>query len=291
MRYWKVRQPLSPRKVDLMSTTSFDEEKCHRAFREKVAAIYGWSTETGVMDMRGMFYLRLLDEIDVLSPGKHLLDLGAGTSAFGPVASALGMKVTIADDFGGGGGVDIEHLDATRKLIEGWKTRLGMNVLELDIITQSLPIETGAADVVTCINSLEHWHHSPKRLFREIVRVLRPHGYLILVTPNAANARKRISALLGRNIWDRLDWWYQDGDPVFRGHVREPIIADLKQIMEWNNIEPIKVYGRNYLGQHSKALGGIPAPVLRSGVALLDWGLRFFPTLCSDIHVIGRKRE
>lgn len=274
-----------------MSQRPFDPEVCHRAFREKVASVYGWSRENGHLDDRLLFYFQLLHEIDVLSPGKHLLDLGCGTAAFGPVARALGMEVTVVDDFAGGGGVDPKATEATRKLIEGWKQELGMRVVECDLLAKPLPLESASVDVVTSINSLEHWHHSPKRLFREIVRVLRPRGYLMLVTPNAANLRKRLFALAGKNIWDRLEWWYHDGDPVFRGHVREPIIADLKQIMEWNDIEVLGAYGRNYLGRYSASLGFIPPALLKSLVMLADRGLRLFPTLCSDIHVVGRKRS
>ena len=282
-----------------MNQTPFDREACHRALREKVAVLYGDSPQTARMDPRQLFYLELLHRVGMLSAGKHLLDLGAGTSAFGPVAAAMGMQVSIADDFGGGGGVEHgDHAQAgdlnlvrVRELIANWKTRLGIRVIESDILSQPLPLETASVDVVTCINSLEHWHHSPKRLFREIDRVLRPCGYLVLVTPNAANLRKRISALAGRNIWDRLDWGYHDGDPVFRGHVREPIIADLKKIMVWNGFAVVHVCGRNFLGQRSKALGFLPAPLLQRSVALLDWMLRLRPTLCSDIHVIGRKQK
>ena len=272
-----------------MNTTPFDGEACHRALREKVAALYGDLPQTGRMDARQLFYLELLHRVGMLSAGKHLLDLGAGTSAFGPVAAAMGMQVSIADDFGGGGGVDEKNHSQVRDLIASWEKQLGIRVIESDILTQPLPLEAASVDVVTCINSLEHWHHSPKRLFREINRVLRPRGCLVLVTPNAANLRKRISALAGRNIWDRLDWWYHDGDPVFRGHVREPIIADLKQIMVWNGLEVVDVCGRNFLGQQSKALGFLPPLVLKRSVAAMDWMLRLLPTLCSDIHVIGRK--
>ena len=280
-----------------MNNPVFDAEICNRAFRQKVAAMYGGSSQTGIMDARQLFYLELLHKVGELAAGKHLLDLGAGTSAFGPTSAALGMRVSIADDFGGGGGVEHgDHaqagdlsLSGVQKLIADWKSQLGITVLESDIINEPLKLETASVDVVTCINSLEHWHHSPKRLFREIDRVLKPGGHLVLVTPNASNLRKRLFALAGKNIWDRLEWWYHDGDPVFRGHVREPIIADLKQIMEWNGIKPVYVCGRNFLGQQSHELGFLPAPILKRTVAIADWLLRLRPTLCSDIHVIGRK--
>ena len=272
-----------------MNPPRFDPAACHRAFGEKVAVLHGFQYG-GRLDGRELFYLQLLHDTGLLQPGKHLVDLGAGTSAFGPVARALGMEVTIADDFGGGGGVELDNLDRTRRIINGWRHELGIRVLEIDLLNQPLALETASVDVVTSINSLEHWHHSPKRLFREIVRVLKPRGYLILVTPNAANLRKRFDAVIGRNIWDRLEWWYHDGDPVFRGHVREPVIADLKQMMLWNDIEPVAVYGRNFLGRCSKALEFIPPRLLSSGAMFANHFLQFFPSLCSDIHVIGRKR-
>jgi hypothetical protein len=43
------------------------------------------------------------------------------------------------------------------------------------------------------------------------------------------------------------------------------------------------------LGQRSLALGFMPASLLQWSVAVFDWMLRWRPTLCSDIHVIGRK--
>jgi hypothetical protein len=60
--------------------------------------------------------------------------------------------------------------------------------------------------------------------------------------------------------------------------------------MEWNDIKPIRVYGRNFLGRYGKSLGFIPQRILEPAVMTLDRILRFLPTLRSDIHVIGRKR-
>ena len=146
-----------------------------------------------------------------------------------------------------------------------------------------------SADVVTCFHSLEHWHHSPRPLFREIVRVLKPGGFLLLATPNAVNLRKRIYVLLGRSNLPTLNEWYNDGDPVFRGHVREPVIRDLHQLMRWNGLEVVGTYGRNFIGRRSEALGFLPVAVVDAIATGSDRVLRCFPSLCSDIHVMGRK--
>ena len=61
------------------------------------------------LNRREAYYFKLLAELGVLESGRELVDLGAGMSWFGPIATALGLQVRVIDDYGGGGGVDI-HL-------------------------------------------------------------------------------------------------------------------------------------------------------------------------------------
>lgn len=270
---------------------SFDPEGWQRAFDAHVARLYGWSPGTAPLDERLIFYLRLVAETGNLAPAKRLVDLGAGMSAFGPVARALGLEVTLVDDFGGGGGVDNGPWEDGLAVMRRVCDALGINLLELDFLRAPLPLETQSVDVVTCFHSLEHWHHSPKRLFAELTRIVKPGGFLILATPNAANLRKRFACLFGRNIHAELEEWYYEGDPVFRGHVREPIVRDLKQLLVWNGFEVVAVHGRNFIGRQSHALGFLPRRVVWVLVTAADKLLRCWPTLCSDIHVVGRRGE
>ena len=108
---------------------------------------------------------------------------------------------------------------------------------------------------------------------------------------NAVNLRKRIYVLLGRSNLPTLNEWYNDGDPVFRGHVREPVIRDLHQLMRWNGLEVVGTYGRNFIGRRSEALGFLPVAVVDAIATGSDRVLRCFPSLCSDIHVMGQKRS
>ena len=133
------------------------------------------------------------------------------------------------------------------------------------------------------------WHHSPRRLFREIVRVLKPGGVLVIATPNAVNIRKRAYVLLGRSNFPVLRDWYEIGDPVWRGHVREPIIRDLHQLAEWNGLEVVGTYGRNFIGRRSRVLRSLPVGLVNAMAVCSDCLLRVFPSLCSDIHVVARK--
>jgi len=40
----------------------------------------------------------------------------------------------------------------------------------------------------------------------------------------------------------------------------------------------------------SQALSGLPAPLVSAVGATSQMVLRFFPTLCSELHVVGRKK-
>ena len=95
--------------------------------------------------------------------------------------------------------------------------------------------------------------------------------------PNAANVLKRFRVMMGMNIFARLEDWYEL--KCFVGHVREPIVADLRFIGEKIGLKNIRVIGRNWLG------------IVRFGVwgKVVDPLLRPFPTLCSDIYMIGTK--
>lgn len=254
---------------------------CHRFFT-------GQPYDGSPLEARIGFYLQMLEDRGLLAPGKTVMDLGAGIYWFDPLMKFLGARPVLVDDYGGGGGVDNTDRTAAQDLLRRYRDDLGMEMHEQDILTQRLPAEDATIDGVTCFHCLEHWHNSPKKLFGEIRRVLKPGGFLFLATPNAANIRKRFSVLLGGNNWSPLAEWYHE-EPVFRGHVREPIVADLHRLCEWNGLEVVATHGRNFIGRDSQVLQWIPhgpRHVLAAGTQSI---LQFFPSLCSDIHVVARK--
>jgi SAM-dependent methyltransferase len=242
-------------------------------------------------DVRNEFYLNVLAQHHVLEPGKSLLDLGAGLCVFGPLCKALGLSVSLMDDYGGGdwitGKLTKAAVDDVLALFRG---PLGIQVLQQDIMQLPLPFRDESLDVVTAFHIFEHFHNSPKPLLEEIGRVLKPGGVLFVATPNSVNLRKRASVLLGRSNLPDLDEYLFQGHPVFRGHVREPTLSELKSLVEFAGLAIEGVYGRNVLAGGSTALRKfVPQRLLARGVGAVDGLLRCFPTLCSDIHVVGRK--
>jgi len=97
---------------------------------------------------------------------------------------------------------------------------------------------------------MEHWHHSPKAFFHRVTRSLRPGGLFLLCGPNSVNLRKRFSVPFGRSNWSSMEDWYEQ--QVFRGHVREPNVNDLRHIARDLGLVVISVFGRNWLGRDSR---------------------------------------
>lgn len=210
----------------------------------------------------------------VFRPGGRIADLGGGIGLFAPGAAALGMESWLVDD--------LRDPVNRRFPIEelGIHRNLGVRVLESPVQKWGHAFADGSLDVISCFESLEHWHHSPRPVFAEAFRVLAPGGLLFLSAPNAVNLKKRIEVPLGRSNWSAFDDWYYNEE--FRGHVREPVLRDLLHMVDDLGFESPQVFGRNWMVYGPGRLRSAVAPAV-------DRLLRPFPTLCSDLYVLARK--
>jgi SAM-dependent methyltransferase len=271
---------------------TYSSDYIRRQFQDRVMPLYdGYrdAEQFGERTDRVVFYATLVERLKDATRQPHVLDLGGGLSPFAPLLASLGYAVTMIDDFGGGGGIEPDTRSGDLAVIERFRGTGGVRIIEGDFLHSALPLDDASVDVVTSFHSIEHWHSSPMSMFSEIRRVLRPGGHVVIGCPNAVNLRKRLWVLFGRTNHCSLREWYYDGSP-FRGHVREPTVNDLRELLAWNGFEVVDVFGRNFIGQHSHSL---PAGLRSLWLPLLssvDPLLRLRPTLCSDIHVIGRVR-
>ena len=227
-------------------------------------------------DMYTCHTSRIAEEISwIYKPGRIVIDLGGGVGFHSMVCSMLGMKAYSVDFFhfrpkeGGSSDHRFEAEEIAKKA--------GANFIHTDLLDWEPPFDENSIDVVMSVDNIEHLHHSPRKLYKKMVRCLKPSGSFLLGAPNAANILKRLRVPMGMNIFARLEDWYNLN--CFVGHVREPIVADLKFIGRDIGLENIRVIGRNWLG------------IVRFG----GWGkiadpfLRPFPTLCGNIYMIGNK--
>ncbi len=205
----------------------------------------------------------------------RICDLGGGIGLFSVGCAAIGMSSILVDDFRDKVNAEFEAVPRTLH------KKYNVDVVSADVIEAPPSFASESLDVVTSFDSLEHWHHSPKPLFQEVMRWLKPNGLFILGAPNCVNLRKRITVPLGYGKWSSIEDWYEA--VRFRGHVREPDVADLRYIGEKLGLENIEIMGRNWLGYRSRFNW------VRVLVPLIDRPLRLFPALCSDLYLIGRK--
>lgn len=205
-----------------------------------------------------------------------ICDIGGGIGLFSAGCAAIGMKrVLLVDDFG-----DVNNRDVAEGTL-ALHRRLGVEVHSRDVIAQGVGAICSGLDIVTTFDSMEHWHHSPKRLFKEVADGLVPGGAFILGVPNCVNLRKRISVPFGVGKWSPMEEWYERES--FRAHVREPDVEDLRYIARDMGLTDVRILGRNWLGYMSGRAA------VRLVTALVDVPLRLKPSFCADIYVVGRK--
>lgn len=135
----------------------------------------------------------------------------------------------------------VKDFDKLQKIWEAEHIR----VLKNDIMLEALPFPDRTFDIVISDATIEHLVQSPRHLFEEARRVLKPGGYFLVTTPNLATLWKRVRfLLLGRSPhWDLAD--YFDNSSNFRGHRREFTSPELKKMLEWSGFEVILIQTRN----------------------------------------------
>ena len=214
----------------------------------------------------------------VFCPEATLLDLGSGLSPLALGLQKLGMKTIMVDRFDYPADLNIiKDPQFVFKILE----ENGVTLHQLNIEHFPLPLSDATVDVIISIGLIEDLHKSPRSLFSEIVRVLKPGGKLLFGGPNAVNLRKRISVLFGRTNYPPIKQFWENGDPNWFGHVREPTVNDLVWIARTAGFRVLKVLGRNFIAKQNFSIMG------RVG----DAPLRLFPGLCSDIYVLANKEH
>ncbi|MGA9060984.1 MAG: methyltransferase domain-containing protein [Terracidiphilus sp.] len=218
------------------------------------------------------FHISLIRKL-VQKENPVIADIGGGVGLFSSGCAALGMKVTLADDFRDQVNFSFAGVNALALHRE-----LGVTVQSCDVIG-GLSLPENHFDAITSFDSMEHWHHSPKKLFHGLIASLRQGGWFIVGVPNCVNLRKRITVPFGIGKWSQFSFWYDQ--EVFRGHVREPDVDDLRAIGVDLGLQKVRILGRNWLGYDR--------PIIRRLLPAFDRILSLRPSLCADIYLVGRK--
>jgi SAM-dependent methyltransferase len=116
---------------------------------------------------------------------------------------------------------------------------------------------------------IEHLHRGPATVLRALSSWLAPGGRLVIQTPNAAAAHKRLRLLAGRAPYERMP-----EDRTGDGHVREYTASELLAAGEEAGLRSPRVISANYFGGSrgrrlaARAQGLVPSG-LRLGLTIV----------------------
>jgi SAM-dependent methyltransferase len=143
------------------------------------------------------------------------------------------LELSLANYFGpqppGEHGQTIAYLDPA----SGERRTQRMPYRNFNVEEDRFPYDDGSFDVVIFAEIIEHLVADPSRALREIRRVLRPGGALVLTTPNAARLENVAKMVAGAGINDR----YSGYGPYGR-HNREFTRAEVEQLLRFEGFDP-----------------------------------------------------
>lgn len=121
---------------------------------------------------------RLLDRMPTLATARRLLDLGAGPGTFAARAAARHRDLAV---------IAVDPSRAYAHCPPGTQTQV------LRASGEALPLASGSIDTAICLSSIRHVRDRAATL-RELRRVVRPQGLLVIVELDPEASRERIAA-------------------------------------------------------------------------------------------------
>ena len=218
----------------------------------------------------------------ILNNSNHfnkVIDLGGGISIFSILLKSFYDEVYVIDDF-----LSCKNLDEWQKFTFDLMMKKGVKTINKNLEdVDNLDVNFKNTSILCTFNFIEHLHSSPKRLLNKCLSEANYQCSICIGTPNSNNIRKRFSAIFGNYTWSDFNQ-YWDEYP-FRGHVREPSVSDLNQIVLKLGYLKYQNFGRNWLGLYGNN------NFVKFLTRIFDSILRFFPSLCSDIYVVAKKNN
>jgi SAM-dependent methyltransferase len=231
---------------------------------------------------------KLSELLTIIRPeGKAIADLGGGVSQVNGVFQRLGARVAVLDAFDFDADwikrADANDFAKTLAMQRSALESVGVTFHDCDLCEHDISdvCRPGSLDVVTSYHCLEHLHHSPKRMLTTAWRGLKPGGLMLLEVPNAVNLMKRMRVLCGYTNYTAYHNYFDV--ERFSGHVREYTVGDLRAIVRHLGAQDYRIFGRNWHGTLSDAVGTGGAFRAADGL------LRCVPGACGSLFALLRK--
>jgi SAM-dependent methyltransferase len=157
----------------------------------------------------------------------------------------------------------------------------GLDARQVDTDDAPLPFPDASFACVISDSAIEH-RYFPANAVRECARVLEPGGTFLLLVPNVAHWRGRLSLLFGR-------WPEVEDAPTDRSHLRHFALPSARALVRAHGLEPRRVDGCACLWVKGLYPRLFRAPVVRS---LYEGLVKLRPSLFArDLILACTKRE
>jgi 2-polyprenyl-3-methyl-5-hydroxy-6-metoxy-1,4-benzoquinol methylase len=114
--------------------------------------------------------------VEVGAPRGTLVDVGCGAGALARNLDGLWQRYV---------GCDIARYD-------GFPEREGTSFVRADLNQPPYPLDAASADVVAAVETIEHLEN-PRAFVRELVRIVRPGGWIVVTTPNQLSLLSKLT--------------------------------------------------------------------------------------------------
>ncbi len=166
-------------------------------YGERPVASPGYSTH-----LLGRFELERQEAaFQLLDGGDRFLDIGCGEGKLAFLAKQKYRQI-----------YSIDIVASSIRRAQEKAKKLGESKIHFQVadVNEGLSFEDAYFDAVSCVVILEHIYN-PGELLKEIYRVLKTEGQLVIVVPNIAYLPRRISAILGKPPKTSAAAGYMDG--------------------------------------------------------------------------------
>jgi 2-polyprenyl-3-methyl-5-hydroxy-6-metoxy-1,4-benzoquinol methylase len=169
-------------------------------------------------------------------PSGRLLDVGCGVGFMSSVVSQLGYEM--------------HCIDASNDINQEAISTFSLRFSECNIEFSPIPYDDNYFDIVILTEVLEHFNYSPLVPLKQIQRVLKPGGLLLLTTPDITGIFSLYTLLKGDNVSGSLNMmleqtrvWSPDNgqNQLFRDiHFRCYTIKEIRKLMDMTGFTIIK---------------------------------------------------
>jgi SAM-dependent methyltransferase len=135
------------------------------------------------------------------------------------------------------------------------------------------PYRDRTFDAVVLSQTIEHFTYSPLQPLREIIRIVKPGGFILIDAPNISSFRNISRLIRGKTLhWDLKKHYLEqkpevrNGIPYYDRHNREYSMQDLRDIAGFFGLELEMARYYSSYNRHKRGMIAVLASRIRDGI-------------------------